>query len=208
MAFTPLKFLGIAAAAAVAALTQLPRRDDLSNVAEALRRIGIDAPALQSSAADNWIGGGVLLVLAALAFWLTFKPEPRQPASEPRVIAPAEPEAPPVSQNPDMPIRELFLRLAPDLADLNQSKQNAQLAGNLIRQYLASGTLLAWGKPEADSRMLYPIDPAFWQAADWTFWFLPADPRNRDLVHVALPDGSSPWRDVHVSIAGVAAVLQ
>jgi hypothetical protein len=66
--------------------------------------------------------------------------------------------------------------------------------------------LKAWGKPDGGSTALRPIDPAFWQQASWTYWFLPDEQRNRDLVHATLPRAARQYRDVHVNYAEAMSV--
>ncbi|WDR06905.1 hypothetical protein PSQ90_05505 [Devosia rhodophyticola] len=227
------KLLVLAAGLGVAVISQRPHTGEVSNIARFFADYGLDLPALQLPASDNWVGGGALLLLSALIFWWTFAPRRKDaiaatPANlemRPNTVEATAAQPPGVARNtaaetivaaaaphaiaqprvapanvgqPDMAIRELFLLLDPDLEASAGSKARAQKVGAHIARALADGRLRAWGKADADGRMLRSIDPAFWASAEWTFWFLPADQRNRDLIHVASPDGQQQYRNVHV----------
>ncbi len=196
-----LKSIGFGAVAALTLLAQVGRVDGRSNVSAWLDQIGLDYPGLRPPMTDNWVGGAGLVVLAALVFWHSFG---RKSGAAPSRAALTNPDTP--AQLPDLPLRTLFLRLAPELSQLAETKASATAIGQMVRLQLASGMLQAWGKPKSDNRMLVPIDPEFWNSAEWTFWFLPADPRNRDLVHVASPDGQVQFRDVTLNLAAAAAI--
>lgn len=199
-----LSYLGLGAATLLAFATQLPHPADRSNVDRALKALGIDHPGWATAGADNWVGGGALLVLAGMVFAITFLPRRRDPDAP--VIA-VRPKPPAVPGLPDLPIRDLFLLLAPGLDESPEQRATAEAAGRRLRHDLQSGALTAWGKPENSSRSLRPIAPAYWERAEWTYWFLPADAQNRDLIHATQPDGTVPLRDLHLNRAAVQALL-
>lgn len=199
------KLLALGAATMLALATQLPHPQGAANIYRALQRLGIEQPGLNYESIDNWVGGGLLLALAALIFAVTFWPSPK-PVAVP-VPAAARPRVPSEPGLPDMPIRDLFRLLVPGLDESTEQRPRAEAAGVLIRNSLARGDLTAWGKPDNGGRQLRLITAAYWQRAEWTFWFLPADPHNVDLIHATQPDGSAPMRDLHVNRAAAQAVL-
>ncbi|WDR02087.1 hypothetical protein PSQ19_15645 [Devosia algicola] len=235
-----IKILVLAAGIGIAVVSQRPHSGEMSNIARLLTDFGVDLPGLHMPAADNWVGGGALLVLSALVFWWTFWPRvqphsvhsPARPQAQ-KSDAPAPTSPPPTMPatplsegastpaqvatptrvtpvnlgQPDMSIRELFLLLDPDLGSSAGSKAKAQKVGVHIARALADGSLRAWGKADAGGRVLHSIESGFWAKAEWTFWFLPADPRNRDLIHVASPDGQQQYRNVHVNRQAALGLL-
>lgn len=199
------KLIALGAATLLALATQLPHPPGAANIYRALQNLGIEHPGLNHETVDNWVGGGLLLALAGLIFAVTFWPNPKPVAAV--AEAPATPRTSVEPGLPDLPIRDLFLMLVPELDESAERRPQAEAAGARIRDALASGAMAAWGKPDNGGRTLRAITAAYWQRAEWTFWFLPADPHNVDLIHATQPDGTAPMRDLHVNRAAAQAVL-
>jgi hypothetical protein len=195
-----LKISGVAAVALLSLAAQIKRGEGVSNLSHWLGWTGLELPsAMQTPLADNWVSGIGLALLSALVFWWTFKPDARSAAANARPSRP-------VARYPDWSIGALFLYLEPGLAEVDDIEKHASATGGVVLAKLASGELQAWGKLDGSSTALRPIDPAFWQQASWTYWFLPGEKRNRELVHATLPRAAQQYRDIHVNHAEAMAV--
>jgi hypothetical protein len=108
------------------------------------------------------VGGGALLIAAALFL---------RGGEETAPIAPKE--TPPIDAVPDWPIRELFLHLRPSLGTDNDTAHEGVAMD--IKDKLSQGQLKIWGRRKThwgDPLPLSEIDRAYWQDADFTYWFL------------------------------------
>jgi len=195
-----IKLGGAAALITIALAAQIKRGDSVSNFAHGLGAVGITVPpSWAAPLADNWVSGLALVALSGLVFWSTFRPRPGDAGSESKPDVPAVPY-------PDWSIAALFLHLDPSLDGADNIEQSAEPTGRAVLEKLISGDLKAWGKLDGSSSALRPIEPAFWRQADWTYWFLPDEKRNRDLVHATLPRAEQQYRDVHVNHAEAMSV--
>ena len=194
------KLIGALALIVIALAAQLKRGDGISNLAHWLGALAIPVPASwQTPLADSVVTGLALTILSALVFWWTFRPKAGAEA------APAPRKSVPLVLYPDWSIGALFLHLQPSLNGVDDIEQRAEPTGLLVLEKLIAGDLKAWGKPDG-AKNLRPIDPAFWRQASWTYWFLPDEKRNRDLVHATLPRAAAQYRDIHVNYAEAMAL--
>jgi hypothetical protein len=94
---------------------------------------------------------------------------------------------------PDMPIRELFLHIEPNI--LGDGEENPYLdIGRDILDRLAADQLGGWGRRVGGNGVLTRIAPDDWAEAEWTFMFFGEGPASREEIHVRI-EGNE-YRDV------------
>jgi hypothetical protein len=188
------KAAGLGAAAILALAPQIDRgAKGISNIAQWLGGSTALPGWLLNPQIDNIVSGLGLVALSGPVFWWTFGPKAGgEPAKPQRVLA---------APYPDWSIAALFIHVDPTLTGSDDIEARAAGAGSQIQEKLKSGELQAWGKLDGSATALKLIPVAFWQKADWTYWFLPDEKRNRELVHATLPRAEAQYRDVHVNYA-------
>jgi hypothetical protein len=104
---------------------------------------------------------------------------------------------------PDMPIRELFLHIEPNI--LGDGEENPYLdIGRDILDRLAVGQLGGWGRRVGGNNVLTKIAPDDWAEAEWTFMFFGEEPAWREEVHARI-EGNE-YRDVTFKRSEVLAI--
>lgn len=111
---------------------------------------------------------------------------------------------------PNWTIAELFRHMRPTLSALDDSTQWAEVGGDVLDK-LATGQLVAWGRKALHGgaktaySSLAPIDPLYWQSADFNYVFL-LDGHERDTHVRGQQPGNLDYGDIHFNRERACAI--